>query len=92
MQDKNAELAMKAHKVSEEDMEALRAEFEERLGAAERKVYVLTKERDALRRGSEKLSASNDLLKEKDTIIQQVPHSPCCFAWLVGGPHLPARA
>ncbi len=33
---------------------------------------MLTKERDALRRGSEKLTASTDLLKEKDAIISQV--------------------
>lgn len=51
----------------------MRAEFESRLGAAERKVYALTKERDALRRGADKLNSVNDLVKEKDAIIQQVP-------------------
>ena len=35
-------------------------------------VYALTKERDALRRGSEKLNSVNELLKEKDNIIAQV--------------------
>ena len=35
-------------------------------------VYALTKERDALRRGSEKLNSINELLKEKDNIIAQV--------------------
>ncbi len=51
----------------------MRVEFESRLGAAERKVYALTKERDALRRGADKLNSVNDLVKEKDAIIQQVP-------------------
>ena len=49
----------------------MRAEFEARLGAADRKVYALTKERDALRRGADKLNSANDLVKEKDAIIQQ---------------------
>ena len=35
-------------------------------------VYALTKERDALRRGSDKLNSINELLKEKDNIIAQV--------------------
>lgn len=34
-------------------------------------VYALSKERDALRRGSDKLSSAAGLLKEKDDIIQQ---------------------
>lgn len=50
----------------------MRAEFEARLAAADRKVYALTKERDALRRGNEKLGTVTDLLKEKDAIISQV--------------------
>lgn len=41
----------------------MRVEFEERLSAAERRVYALTKERDALRRGTEKLTSANELLK-----------------------------
>lgn len=72
MQAKNEELVTKAAKVSEEDMAAVQAECERRLGAAERKAYALAKERDALRRGSDKLSSANDLLKEKDNIIAQV--------------------
>lgn len=63
---------VKAAKVSEEDMAAVQAECERRVGAAERKAYALAKERDALRRGSDKLSSANDLLKEKDNIIAQV--------------------
>ncbi|DBA79226.1 TPA: hypothetical protein ACH3X1_009040 [Trebouxia sp. C0004] len=72
LQAKNEELVIKAAKVSEEDMAAVQAECERRLGAAERKVYALVKERDALRRGSDKLSSAHDLLKEKDSIIAQV--------------------
>ena len=49
----------------------MRAEAEARLGVAERKVYALTKERDALRRGADRLLSANDLVKEKDAIIQQ---------------------
>lgn len=73
---------MKAAKVSEEDMAAVQAECGRRLGAAERKVYALVKERDALRRGSDKLSSAHDLLKEKDSIIAQVPASLLNFACL----------
>ena len=54
----------------------MRAEAEARLGAAERKVYALTKERDALRRGADKLVSANDLVKEKDAIIQQARARP----------------
>ncbi len=35
-------------------------------------VYALSKERDALRRGADKLSSTSELLKEKDGIIKQV--------------------
>ena len=35
-------------------------------------VYALSKERDALRRGADKLSSTSELLKEKDDIIKQV--------------------
>ena len=35
-------------------------------------VYALSKERDMLRRGNEKLASMNDLIKEKDAIIKQV--------------------
>ena len=71
-QARNEELARKTAAVSEEDLEAMRAEFQARLEGADRKVYALTKERDALRRGTDKLSSANDLLKEKDAIIKQV--------------------
>jgi hypothetical protein len=47
-------------------------DYEQRLAAAERKVYALTKERDALKRGSNKLHSMDDLIKEKDAIIKQV--------------------
>ena len=72
LQSHNEELARKSAAISEEDFEAMRAEFQGRLETAERKVYALTKERDALRRGTDKLSSANDLLKEKDSIISQV--------------------
>lgn len=62
-QEKNQQLARRTAKLSEDDFEQLRGEFEERLAAAERKCYALTKERDALRRGTEKLSSANELLK-----------------------------
>lgn len=35
-------------------------------------MHALTKERDALRHGSQKLTSATDLLKEKDDIIRQV--------------------
>ena len=72
VQRKNEELARSKAKVSEEDLETMRGEFEQRLADATRKVYAITKERDALRRGSDKLSSVNELIKEKDSIIQQV--------------------
>lgn len=62
-QAKNQELACRTAKLSEADYEELRVEFEERLAAAERRVYALTKERDALRRGTDKLTSANELLK-----------------------------
>ena len=76
LQARNEELARKSAAISEEDLEAVRAEFEARLGAAERKVYALSKERDALRRGADKLNSANDLVKEKDAIIQQAGPGP----------------
>lgn len=83
-QEKNEELVLRGARVSEVDLEAMRCEFEQRLAASERKVYALTKERDALRRGSEKLSTANDLVKEKDQIISQVGWSPTqCLARLL---------
>lgn len=71
---KNEELARPVMEL-EKDHEELRKEFEQRLGSAERKIYALTKERDALKRGSVKLMSANELLKEKDDIIQQVRRS-----------------
>ncbi len=72
--------------MSEADLETARQEFETRLAAADRKVYALSKERDALRRGNEKLGAVQDLLKEKDDMITQArpralssaPARSCC--------------
>lgn len=72
LQQKNEELVLKTAKISEQELEEMRAEFEKRLGAAERKVYALTKERDALKRGNEKLGDYGNLLREKDDIIKQV--------------------
>lgn len=53
-------------------MRATRRDWEARLAASERKVYALTKEREALKRGQDKMSGLDDLLKEKDAIIKQV--------------------
>ncbi|OAE32334.1 hypothetical protein AXG93_3017s1040 [Marchantia polymorpha subsp. ruderalis] len=63
-----------AYKNKSNDMEldALREEFQQRIGAAERKVYALTKERDMLRREQSRKNDSSILLKEKDEIIKQV--------------------
>ena len=61
-----------ARKNNDAEMEALREEFQHRLGAAERKVYALTKERDMLRREQGKKGDTSTLLREKDEIIKQV--------------------
>ena len=45
--------------VSQEDMDELQREFQERLGAAERKVFALTKERDALKRAAAAAAAGS---------------------------------
>ena len=85
-QARNEALARKAAAISEEDLEAVRGEAEARLGAAERKVYALTKERDALRRGADRLVSANDLVKEKDAIIQQArawPTIGSSVSWLL---------
>eukprot|EP00892_Ulva_mutabilis_P009334 jgi/Ulvmu1/6773/UM030_0111.1 len=50
LQRRNERLVLREAKVSEEDMEELQHEFEERLGKAERRVFTLIKERDAARR------------------------------------------
>ncbi|KAG1674585.1 hypothetical protein FOA52_001834 [Chlamydomonas sp. UWO 241] len=70
--ERNEELALRSSKISEQDFEEVRSEFETRLGAAERKVYALTKERDALRKGSEKLADYSATIKERDGVIKQV--------------------
>lgn len=57
---------------SEAESDALRDEYQQRLGALERKVYALTKERDTLRREQSRKSDATALLKEKDEIIKQV--------------------
>ncbi len=72
IQERNEELARKSAKASEEDIKTLTDEFEARMGVSERKVYALTKERDMLKRGQEKLTSATDLVKEKDNIIAQV--------------------
>ncbi|KAI5057506.1 hypothetical protein GOP47_0027954 [Adiantum capillus-veneris] len=58
-------------KSSDTELDNLKEEFQQRLNAAERKVYALTKERDMLRREQGRRDASV-LLKEKDEIIKQV--------------------
>lgn len=59
-------------KASEAELDALREEYQQRLSAADRKVYALTKERDMLRREQNRKSDTSALLKEKDEIIKQV--------------------
>lgn len=56
---------------SDVELDNLKEEFQQRLNAAERKVYALTKERDMLRREQGRRDSSV-LLKEKDEIIKQV--------------------
>ncbi|MEW5302012.1 MAG: hypothetical protein WDW36_004826 [Sanguina aurantia] len=57
--------------VSENDLEELRSEFEVRLAAGERKVYALSKERDALRKGAEKLAEYGATIREREETIKQ---------------------
>ncbi|XP_020579363.1 golgin candidate 5 isoform X2 [Phalaenopsis equestris] len=59
-------------KSAEADIDALRDEYHQRVAALERKVYSLTREKDALRREQNKRSDAAALLKEKDEIITQV--------------------
>eukprot|EP00873_Tetraselmis_striata_P032919 jgi/Tetstr1/453183/TSEL_040200.t1 len=70
LMERNEQLVRKAHKVSQEDIDELQKEFETRLGAAERKVYALTKERDALKRGAERLANMEGILKQKDEAVR----------------------
>lgn len=58
-------------KSNDAELDALREEYQQRLNAAERKVYTLTKERDMLRREQTRKDSAI-LLKEKDEIIKQV--------------------
>ncbi|MEW5317338.1 MAG: hypothetical protein WDW38_008644 [Sanguina aurantia] len=58
--------------VSENDLEELRSEFEVRLAAGERKVYALSKERDALRKGAEKLAEYGATIREREETIKQL--------------------
>ncbi|XP_021652730.2 golgin candidate 5 isoform X2 [Hevea brasiliensis] len=59
-------------KSNDAEIESLREEYHQRVATLERKVYALTKERDALRREQNKKSDAAALLKEKDEIITQV--------------------
>lgn len=65
---------MRQARVSEGDMDTMRAEFQERLSAAERRAYALQKERDSAKRAAEKASSLQDTIRERDVTIQQV----CC--------------
>ncbi|KAJ8512595.1 hypothetical protein OPV22_003029 [Ensete ventricosum] len=59
-------------KSSESEIDALREEYHQKVSYLERKVYALTRERDALRREQNKKNDATALLKEKDEIISQV--------------------
>ena len=49
----------------------LSALVQERLSAAERRAYAVQKERDSLKRQVDKLNALNDVIRERDSTIQQ---------------------
>lgn len=74
---RNEQLALKAVKVSEEDLESLRSEFEQRLAAAERKCFQLQKEKDALRKTASKSADMDAIIKEKDDLAKQVSMLLC---------------
>ncbi|XP_039121687.1 golgin candidate 5 isoform X2 [Dioscorea cayenensis subsp. rotundata] len=59
-------------RTTEAEIDALRDEYHQRVASLERKVYALTKERDALKKEQSKKSDVAVLLKEKDEIITQV--------------------
>ncbi|KAJ0971803.1 hypothetical protein J5N97_019762 [Dioscorea zingiberensis] len=59
-------------KTNEAEIDALRDEYHQRVSSLEKKVYALTRERDALKREQSKKSDTAVLLKEKDEIINQV--------------------
>lgn len=71
MQRRNERLVLREAKVSEEDMEELQHEFEERLGKAERRVFALMKERDAARREAA-AAVPQSTLHERDASIREV--------------------
>ena len=68
---KNEELVLSSAAVSEKDVEDMRAEFESRLAASERKAANLLKERDELRK-SNKSNNVEALLRQKDDEIRQI--------------------
>ncbi|XP_042417236.1 golgin candidate 5-like isoform X2 [Zingiber officinale] len=59
-------------KSKEDEIDALRDEYHQKVSSLERKVYALTRERDTLRREQSKKNDAAALLKEKDEIISQV--------------------
>ena len=56
----------------EQDIEAVKDEYGDRLAAAERKLYAMSKERDHLKKDLEKKGNTSELLKEKENFIKQV--------------------
>lgn len=77
---KNEQLLLRSAKVSEQDLDELKSEFEQRLGAAERKVFALTKERDALKKAASSKGDSAELegaLRTKEALVAQV----CVGVW-----------
>ena len=71
LQERNEELAKRQARVSEGDMDTMRAEFQDRLSAAERRAYALQKERDSAKRAAEKATSLQDVIRERDVTIQQ---------------------
>ncbi|CAN6441625.1 unnamed protein product [Victoria cruziana] len=59
-------------RTSDAEVDALRDEYHQRVATLEKKVYALTRERDALRREQSRKSDAAALLKEKDEIISQI--------------------
>lgn len=72
LQDQNASLESRCNAAGGEGHDSVREEAAQRVATAERMVQALSKERDALKRGSQKLTSATDLLKTKDDIITQV--------------------
>ena len=68
-------------------MDTMRAEFQDRLSAAERRAYALQKERDSAKRAAEKATSLQDVIRERDVTIQQVcKHAPVWRPVLALGP------